>query len=88
MAISLEQFVKALGESGLMADEDFERFRSALPLQSHGRDAAAVAKQLVADGQLTQYQAAAIYQGKAQHLVLGNYVALEQLGAGGMGQVF
>ncbi len=88
MAISLEQFVKALGESGLMTDEDFERFRSALPLQAHGRDAAAVAKQLVADGHLTQYQAAAIYQGKAKHLVLGNYVALEQLGAGGMGQVF
>ena len=39
-------------------------------------------------GTLTKYQATAIYHGKTERLVLGNYVVLEKIGAGGMGQVF
>jgi eukaryotic-like serine/threonine-protein kinase len=36
---------------------------------------------------LTAFQAQQIYQGKGKHLVLGNYVALDKLGQGGMGMV-
>ncbi|GIW80750.1 MAG: hypothetical protein KatS3mg105_2557 [Gemmatales bacterium] len=37
---------------------------------------------------LTPFQANLILQGKAKELILGSYVLLERLGAGGMGQVF
>ncbi|HEY5311762.1 MAG TPA: serine/threonine-protein kinase, partial [Pirellulales bacterium] len=47
-----------------------------------------MAHELVRVGKLTKYQAAAIYQEKLDALVLGNYVIIDKLGAGGMGQVF
>lgn len=37
--------------------------------------------------QLTAFQAQQIYQCKAKHLVMGNYVVLDKLGQGGMGMV-
>lgn len=39
-------------------------------------------------GWLTKHQAQKILSGKASELVLGNYLILEPLGAGNMGQVF
>ena len=41
-------------------------------------------------GELTRYQAAAVYPGrcKASTLLVGNYLILDRIGAGGMGQVF
>ncbi|MCI0683014.1 MAG: serine/threonine protein kinase [Gemmataceae bacterium] len=43
---------------------------------------------LVARGLLTPYQASQIADGRAGDLVLGHYVILEKLGAGGMGLLF
>ena len=51
-------------------------------------DAASLAKKLVQAGKLTKYQAANAAQGKAKNLVFGEYVVLDKIGAGGMGQVF
>src|SRR6185436_7556360 len=48
----------------------------------------ALARVLVQQGKLTKYQAAAVYQGKGKSLVYGDYVVLDRIGAGGMGQVF
>ena len=39
-------------------------------------------------GKLTKFQAQAVYQGKTRGLVVGNYVVLDKLGQGGMGQVY
>jgi tRNA A-37 threonylcarbamoyl transferase component Bud32 len=47
-----------------------------------------LAGELVRRGWLTPYQANQVLQGRGQELVLGGYVLLERLGAGGMGQVF
>jgi serine/threonine protein kinase len=47
-----------------------------------------LAGQLVQRGWLTPYQANQLFQGRAARLVLGPYVLLERLGAGGMGEVF
>jgi len=47
-----------------------------------------LAKSLVRQKKLTKYQAQRIYQGKSKGLVLGNYVILDTIGAGGMGQVY
>jgi len=51
-------------------------------------DSQLLAKELVQQSKLTRYQAAAIYQGKTKGLVLGDYVVLDKLGAGGMGTVY
>ena len=51
-------------------------------------DVVAVSRALVRAGKLTAYQAGALAQGKAQGLVIGAYLVLDKLGAGGMGVVF
>jgi serine/threonine-protein kinase len=48
----------------------------------------ALAAELVRRGWLTAYQAAEVLGGRADKLVLRDYVLLEKLGEGGMGQVF
>jgi WD40 repeat protein/serine/threonine protein kinase len=48
----------------------------------------ALAKDLLERGWLTAYQINQMFQGNAARLVLGQYVLLERLGEGGMGQVF
>jgi serine/threonine protein kinase len=37
---------------------------------------------------LTKFQAQAVYQAKTKYLVVGNYVVLDRIGGGGMGQVY
>src|ERR1700730_10372202 len=47
-----------------------------------------LAKDLLQRGWLTPYQINQLFQGNGAHLVLGQYIILERLGEGGMGQVF
>jgi len=47
-----------------------------------------LARLLVRHGRLTKFQAQAIFQGKTKGLVLGDYVVLDRIGGGGMGQVY
>ncbi len=65
-----------------------DALRGTLPADKLAADAEAVAKELVSKGLLTRYQAAHVYKGRAKALVFGEYVVLDKLGAGGMGQVF
>src|SRR5262249_54505974 len=51
-------------------------------------DAKALAGELIQRGWLSPYQANQLLQDKGQDLLLGSYVLLERVGAGGMGQVF
>ena len=43
---------------------------------------------MIKSGHLTKYQAEQILSGKGKNLCMGQYVLLEKLGAGGMGQVY
>src|SRR5262245_37394072 len=53
-----------------------------------GGDPKALAYEIVKRGWLTQYQIKQVWNGRADSLMLGQYILLEPLGEGGMGQVF
>ncbi len=56
--------------------------------QSPEIDAEALAKSLVKKGLLTPFQAKQIWRGKTAELFVNQYVLLEKIGEGGMGEVF
>ncbi|MDX1948845.1 MAG: hypothetical protein SFU86_25885, partial [Pirellulaceae bacterium] len=87
MPVVLDQFVKNLEESGIISPSKLRAVWERLPLGKE-QDVQELAKELVRQKKLTKFQAQEAYQGKAKSLVLGNYVILDKIGAGGMGQVY
>ncbi len=86
--ISVDRFVRAAADLGLMDGAEAVALlarNAEAPSPSTSRQ---LGRELVAAGQLTSYQAVAISQGKAKGLVIGRYIVLDKLGAGGMGMVF
>src|SRR5262249_20676872 len=88
MALSLEETIRRVTTSGLMSKDDIMAVVAALPADKQPADGEALAKLVVREKKLTAYQAQQTYAGKGKSLVLGNYVILDKIGAGGMGQVF
>ncbi len=88
MPVSLEQFGQRLARSGLFSDEELSSFAEALPADKQPGDAQGLARELILAKKLTKYQAEAIYRDRLKDLVVGNYVVLDRIGAGGMGDVF
>ncbi len=85
MATPLEQFIKYVEDSGLLAGDTLADF---VPPKAAPKDAEDLARELVRQKKLTKFQAEELYRGKGKSLILGNYVLMEKIGAGGMGQVF
>src|ERR1700746_3319622 len=85
MPVPLEQFVKHLEDSGILAGDALKDF---IPPKAAPRDAEDLARELVRQKKLTKFQAETVYKGNGKSLVLDNYVLLEKIGEGGMGQVF
>src|SRR5262245_57108025 len=85
--VSIEQLISRLTGSGLLdgkvVRELVARIPPARPVNSRQ-----LADELVRQQVLTSYQAMILCQPRAGGLVLGNYVLLDKLGAGGMGQVY
>jgi serine/threonine protein kinase len=57
-------------------------------LQPELKDSQALAKELVRRGWLTHFQARFLVNGRPSDLLLGPYLLLDRLGAGGVGQVY
>jgi hypothetical protein len=78
--------VQALSRTQLLQPGQLQELTGAL--QAGFPDPKALAAELLRRGWLTAYQVNQLLQGHGDNLVLGPYVLLERLGAGGMGQVF
>lgn len=86
-AVSLEQFTRSLGECGLMSPDELAAIQ-ALPPAQRPHHAEELAQLLVRQRKLTKFQALNLLQGKGKNLVMGEYLILDKIAAGGMGQVF
>lgn len=85
MAVLLEQFVRELEDSGILASETLREF---LPPKATPQSADELIEELIRQKCLTKYQAEQINRGHARSLILGNYLLLEKIGMGGRGTVF
>ena len=86
---TLELFIKGIVASELITESEIAEFMDQRTSHKPLETSAQLAYELVRCGHLTKYQAQVLYQGrKSRPLVLGNYIVLERLGSGGMGQVF
>ena len=85
MAVTLEKFVQQLEDSGIIDGDTIKEF---IPPKASPKDATDLARELVRQKKLTKFQVEEVSKGKGKSLVLGNYLLMEQIGAGGMGQVF
>ncbi len=86
--ITCEQFGKAVVGAGLLSADEMQSFWKALPAADRPADGEAFAAALVRAGKLTPFQAAETLATRGMSLILGDYVLLDRLGAGGMGEVF
>ena len=86
MALSLKEFASQLDESGVISAADIATFqKSQSPAAESAED---LGKLLVKHKKVTKLQAQMVYQGKGDRLLLGNYIVLDKIGAGGMGDVY
>jgi hypothetical protein len=77
-----DEFRQVLVGISLINEDEFDSLTVDVP-PSDG--VLGLARALQRAGKLTAYQAAAVYQRKSRGLLIGNYLILDKLGAGGMG---
>ncbi|MCE9607620.1 MAG: DUF1080 domain-containing protein [Planctomycetia bacterium] len=88
MAVSSEQFGKALTTSQLMTADEVRAAWGAIPAGERPKDGEAFARHFIAQNKLTEFQAREILAGRGARLIMGDYTVLAEIGAGGMGQVY
>ncbi len=88
MEPSVEELVHTLSASGLVSPEEITKLFERFPPGQGAASGQELLAEMVRAGKLTEFQARAVAEGRTSSLVLGNYLLLDRLGEGGMGQVF
>ena len=88
MAVSIDQFGKSLVASGLITADELKELWNGIPADQRPKAGDGFARLLVAQQKLTEFQASELLAGRGARLVLGDYAVLQEIGAGGMGQVY
>jgi serine/threonine protein kinase len=88
MAVSsLKQMLDRLLETGLISDQQFRELGERKNPDDTLPSLTGVTRRLVDNGVLTQFQAGQICDGDPERLVIDEYVLVDLLGSGGMGEV-
>lgn len=87
MSSSIDQWINEAVASGLIPAADLLAWLEAQPPAARPKSGNELARELVAQGKLTRFQAEQIHAGQGKSLALGNYLILDKLGQGGMGLV-
>jgi len=86
LSVKFAAFVEAVRASGLLPAAEVDALVGAAGQPD--ADPEALARDLVRRGLLTAYQVRRLWKGEGQELFLSQYVLLDRLGEGGMGEVF
>jgi len=88
MSRAADQFADSVIAAGLLSAGEVGALLAGMTEEARPRDGEALARLLVERGALTEFQCRELLSGSGTPLVLGDYVLLSRIGAGGMGQVF
>jgi serine/threonine protein kinase len=80
------EFLTVVEKSGLLKEDDLDRYRFQSAADPSPPDR--VAKWMMMDGRLTQFQAGLLLAGKSRPFFIGQYKILSRLGNGSMGVVY
>ena len=83
--VDRQTFLTTVRQSGLLGEQQMLEAETLVNKIAGGRAAARV---LIEQGMLTKFQAERLLAGRSSGYILGQYKILDQLGRGGMGQVF
>jgi serine/threonine protein kinase len=88
MPLAVEEFSRRVADCGLMSAAEMAAFQAGIPPDRALKDAQDLARELVRQKRLTEFQAVSVYKGQTDMLVIGEYVVLDKIGTGGMGRVY
>lgn len=74
--------------SGALSEKQFLDIRTKVHAGEYPSESRSLARALVRDGVLTEYQTKRFLVGKSHGLLVGKYVILDRLGSGAMGRVY
>jgi hypothetical protein len=84
---SLDEFYTCLEASRVLPSDNVRQFVASLPEEKQPTTPKAAAIELIKAEKLTRFQGQAVLQGKIKYLSFGEYVVLDRLERGGMGEV-
>lgn len=88
MPLNADDILTALTDFGLLTRDELTEAAASFPGGRWPEQPGQLLEGLIRAGRLTKFQATTVYSGNAKTLLLGDYVLLDRLGAGGMGQVY